>query len=839
MPPVLSTRKLNPIKNLSNKNESWKNETRSISVLARLAPFINNLPTRVIVAVAVALTLAQFIGDSIYDASVAGNATAVAQRLASELKASKGALPRMLDVCRQYGVVFCYITNRDLRPTPETEALAGNFKILSPRQGLFRAGDQTYYHAIVALSNQQNLHVGLPYSSTLRTMDNGAPAGLALRTDFLHFYLSLVFVIAAVLGVCFISVTQPAAIMANIPFSDEKNRSKMLGIANFAASYELQHMYKAFRAYLKSSRHGQQRTVDFQRPLESRIDDALHAKPAAAATAELSPLESAPATYRTLEQTLSECTSIKEFREELLNGLAHTDFKYCVLLQQGNDSAVSATTYVDHRALQLLSRIDHTAIIKLISETNKSMDVGAMSLRRYGYGMLAEYMHLRNVRYSPIKHNGVLIASLIILFDNQMPEIGADALVDLETFCVRIGNTLANLLKRQELENASLKDQLTGLPNRKFLQDYLTEKLLISSRELFRTPLSLLLVQPNISDAIVAKHGEAVRDKILREVAEELNQCIKAKLDSKINSQLVRYDVEEFAICLQPCDEQEAVALANALQERIRKSKTSLGDMFGVSLTIGCATSPNDAREERTLLSRAKLAMRFAEEFKQESQIASAREVPISYEPSKRMADISGELGVLDCAALLQSIGNSQKTGVLSVEDEVGRQFQSVFKAGKLLSSELGEFKGIDAIVEFVTSFEAGRYNFRLVSDTELEKLAPASASSSHPPLDKCLMEAALAEDHLKAAKRHLREGHLMRATPGDAARQKWKNLETDTRNYNAAERQTMEKILALADGSRTLAHIFSEIDRAPTYLKWHAAAILTDNRLLQSKKVS
>jgi hypothetical protein len=46
-----------------------------------------------------------------------------------------------------------------------------------------------------------------------------------------------------------------------------------------------------------------------------------------------------------------------------------------------------------------------------------------------------------------------------------------------------------------------------------------------------------------------------------------------------------------------------------------------------------------------------------------------------------------------------------------------------------------------------------------------------------------------------------------------------------------------MKRILALSDGSRTLANIFTELQFAPTYLKWHAAAILTDNRLLQTKK--
>jgi hypothetical protein len=142
----------------------------------------------------------------------------------------------------------------------------------------------------------------------------------------------------------------------------------------------------------------------------------------------------------------------------------------------------------------------------------------------------------------------------------------------------------------------------------------------------------------------------------------------------------------------------------------------------------------------------------------------------------------------------------------------------------------------MDAVIEFVTSFEAGRYNFKLISDAELEKLASGD-TAPHLPLDKCLMEAALAEDHLKKAKRNLRESFLLRATPGEEAKQRWVDIENNTRLYNSIERHTMKRILALSDGSRTLANIFTELPFAPTYLKWHAAAILTDNRLLQTKR--
>jgi diguanylate cyclase (GGDEF)-like protein len=693
---------------------------------------------------------------------------------------------------------------------------------------------------IAPLPDNKFLHVGCAY----REHKNWAelisnPLLLFIsQGDDLHSLVTFVFVITAVGLVCLISVIRPATRLANLPVGEERE-GKLLKRAMIGASFEIVHMYKAFAAYAKSVRSAQSRSSEFQRPIESRIDDTLMFGKQSSTSDAIKTLSSAGEqnlAYRALEANLSACTTLKDFREELVNGLSHTDFKYCVLLQNGGDASVAATTYVDHRALQLLSRIDHQVILKLVSETNKSMDIGALSLRRYGFGMLSEYMNLKSVRYSPIKYHGALIAVLIIFFDTQMAEASPNALIDLDSFCSRIGGVMSNLLKKQELEDAGLKDQLTGLPNRKFLQDYLSERLLISAKELYRDPLSLFIIRPNVSEAVIASHGEALRDKILQEVGAQLQQGLKDSLDAKINLQLVRYDVEEFAVCAQPLNEKESLELGKSLQNRILRSKASVGDLFGVTLTVGFATSPNDAKDERALLSRAKLAMRFAEEFKLDDRIASAKEVPVSYEPSKRLADISGELGVLDCAALLQSIANSQKTGVLTVEDELGRQYQSLFKTGKLLSSALEGFHGMDAVIEFVTSFEAGRYNFKLISDAELEKLASGD-TAPHLPLDKCLMEAALAEDHLKKAKRNLRESFLLRATPGEEAKQRWVDIENNTRLYNSIERHTMKRILALSDGSRTLANIFTELPFAPTYLKWHAAAILTDNRLLQTKR--
>jgi diguanylate cyclase (GGDEF)-like protein len=828
---------------LNQPTDKRKSENRSVSLANRISPFVNNLMVRLVIAVLLAILAGQLSADFISDATLPFVTERTAAQIAATLRT--GAKDStLLEAFRKYGVMFCYTTTgASQKPDDLTEAYAGNFKILRPRTGRLIVGDSVFYHAMVQLPNEQTLHVGTAYRNQKSWLElfRNPLLFLISRGDDLHFGMVLLFVLFAVWFVCFFSVVRPASLLANLPFGDDdRERGPLLKRAKLGAAFEILHMYKSFMAYSKSVRSSQSRLSEFQRPLDSRSDDALLTRksqsdfsdPGKSLTA---PNEQSPA-YRLLENTLDTCATLKEFRDELMNGLSHTDLKYCVLLQQGGDAVVAATSYVDHRALQLLSRIDHKVILKLISETNRSMDIGAMSLRRYGFGMLSDLMNLKTVHYAPIKFHGSLIGALIVFFDAQMAEKFSGALIDLDSFCSRIGGPMSHLLKKQELEDAGLKDQLTGLPNRKFLQDYLSERLTIAARTMFRDPLSLFIIQPNINEAAIASHGEALRDKILQDVAGELQRGLKETFDSNVNFQLVRYDVEEFAICVQPLDENAGLELGRSLQSRILKSKASVGDLFGVTLTVGLATSPSDARDERSLLSRAKLAMRFAEEFKFEERIAAAREVPVSYEPSKRLADISGELGVLDCAALLQSIANSQKTGVLTVEDELGRQYQSLFKTGKLLSSVLEGFHGMDAVIEFVTSFEAGRYNFKLVTDSELEKIA-AGEVAPHLPLDKCLMEAALAEDHLKKAKRNLHETFLLRATPGEDAKRMWSNIENDTKQFSSIERHTMKRILALSDGSRTLANIFTELQFAPTYLKWHAAAILTDNRLLQTKK--
>jgi diguanylate cyclase (GGDEF)-like protein len=823
--------------NSKNAKDMRTADARSINIASRIAPFVNNLMMRFAIAMVLALMLGQTLSDLLQEIAIPSTCQMIANRLAMQVNAAAIG-PNMLQAVSDYGLAFIFISEGDLTATPETQPFAGNFRLVRLRPGMNVIGGRRFYVAKATFSQTKQLYLGMEITKALgwQSFFTNPLGFLESRSDRLHLLISITFLATAIFLVCYLSVVKPVQVLTNLPLEGEE-RQKVLSSGMKLAAFEIMHMYKALMAYVNTN---QAKPADWSRPIEKRIDDATQTRlPASQSStrwhAETTSAAESPV-LRTLEHSLTRCSDINEFRQELLNSLSHMSYKYFVLLQHGGDNAVEGSKNLDQRALKLIHSVDHQTIMKNLAESNKTIDIGAMSLRRFGYSMLAEYMHLRSVRYVPIKHQTKLVGAIVLLLDSQTTE-DSDAQVDLESFCSRIGVQMSRLIKKHELERASMKDQLTGLPNRKVLQDFLSDNLQASAKEDYSIPMSLLIIQPNVTDTVISQHGEAVRDKILQEVAEELHGSTKTQVEGKASYQLVRYDAEEFALCAKPMNAEEAVNLSRIFQSTIQRSKQAIGDLFGITLTIGCATCPADARDERALLARAKLAMRFAEEFKGEDRLACAREVPLSYEPSKKMADISGELGVLDCSALLQSIANSQKTGVLIVEDELGRSFQAVFKTGRLLASDLEGFNAVNAVIEFVTCFEAGRYNFRMVSDAEVDKMVPAD--SRHPSLDKCLMEAALAEDHLKVAKKGLKEGHLVRATPGEEAAQRWWDLQRDTRNYSEVELQTMQKILALADGNKTLGQIFVEVSGVPTYLKWHCAFIVTENRLMQAKRSS
>jgi hypothetical protein len=114
-----------------------------------------------------------------------------------------------------------------------------------------------------------------------------------------------------------------------------------------------------------------------------------------------------------------------------------------------------------------------------------------------------------------------------------------------------------------------------------------------------------------------------------------------------------------------------------------------------------------------------------------------------------------GHLGTTDPSNLLQNLATNRETGVLSVEHR-DQQFRACFEVGKLTHAKVGKLQGNKAVSEFACAWREGIFVFMQrtpPSDLMLE------LSKLTKPLDKLLLDSALAKDNTDVVAKKLSKG--------------------------------------------------------------------------------
>ncbi len=188
-----------------------------------------------------------------------------------------------------------------------------------------------------------------------------------------------------------------------------------------------------------------------------------------------------------------------------------------------------------------------------------------------------------------IEDAGVLGAML------DIPEAGVSA----ESVLLRAHEALLQLTLETERENAQLlaererltveasTDGLTGLANRRHLDEFLTEQFRISSR--YGTPLSVIILDIDHFKKVNDTYGHPVGDQVLRNVAMALSQIVREA------DLCARYGGEEFVVVL------PATALDGALDvaERVRSAiETNVMVAGGKKLSVTVSAGVNTYRKD-------------------------------------------------------------------------------------------------------------------------------------------------------------------------------------------------------------------------------------------------
>lgn len=178
-----------------------------------------------------------------------------------------------------------------------------------------------------------------------------------------------------------------------------------------------------------------------------------------------------------------------------------------------------------------------------------------------------------------------------------------DAGAPLSILCENISLALANNRLRASLREQSIRDPLTGLFNRRYMDEALLLEFARAARSW--TPLSVVMFDVDHFKRFNDTFGHDAGDALLRAVGRCVADLFR---DGDI---MCRYGGEEFVVILVGANEAQAVERAEALRAAVKGvSITHMGQPLSqVSVSVGVASYPDDGVTPDNLLRRADEAL--------------------------------------------------------------------------------------------------------------------------------------------------------------------------------------------------------------------------------------
>lgn len=186
---------------------------------------------------------------------------------------------------------------------------------------------------------------------------------------------------------------------------------------------------------------------------------------------------------------------------------------------------------------------------------------------------------------------------------------------DLPLLVARARQLVSLMLTIERLRAEADRDYLTGLANRRRFRKALGQE--VERWRRYRIPCSLLMLDVDYMKRINDAHGHPAGDRVIRLVASALTEL------SRDNDTAARLGGEEFALLLAGVGSEKALVAAERL--RIAVATQPLEDIGVVTISVGVASCPDNARTERELFGTSDAALyRAKQEGRNMTVVASA-----------------------------------------------------------------------------------------------------------------------------------------------------------------------------------------------------------------------
>ena len=189
----------------------------------------------------------------------------------------------------------------------------------------------------------------------------------------------------------------------------------------------------------------------------------------------------------------------------------------------------------------------------------------------------------------------------ILIMELLRDVTGQDMLGGLLSFGDARGNGIDIRTRILELNEMAVRDGLTGLYNRRYLNEKLPVEILRTQNN--AKELSLIMLDIDYFKKVNDVYGHATGDTVIQWIANELVQQISH------NGWVARYGGEEFTVCLPDFNLEKASELAETVRLSVEKASIPIcnGEELNVTISAGVSSSSEFIQAELLKLADERL----------------------------------------------------------------------------------------------------------------------------------------------------------------------------------------------------------------------------------------
>lgn len=262
----------------------------------------------------------------------------------------------------------------------------------------------------------------------------------------------------------------------------------------------------------------------------------------------------------------------------------------------------------------------HLLPVLIDKDSYKQLLNSPYALMVWGLNVLALFFMVRRARSNNVLYTWLSVALLASLIDVTLTLL-AGARFSLGWYAARVSSSVSSMAllfallwevnrlyvaahrANESLYQQSVKDTLTGLFNRRYLETQLAID--IDHAKRYQEPLCLLVVDVDHFKAFNDKHGHLSGDRCLVAVAKQLQLSLNRPADF-----VARYGGEEFVVVLPHTEAEGGMLIAEKLRQKVSELRVEdKGQLLSVTISIGYAILQHNEDTAQGLLIAADTAL--------------------------------------------------------------------------------------------------------------------------------------------------------------------------------------------------------------------------------------